>query len=112
MARILISNSDPATARVTFDPVFEVDVIDEYVRERAPGWWVDWDEPKRETPRGRVWYPMKRSVGRPSRAGAPTSKITFRATDAERKAWLKLAAGRPLGEWIRELCNSAKKGSR
>ena len=109
MARINIANKAPGReARVTFDAK-QVDEVDDYVKAHAPGWWVDWDEPTTKSAGNRLSQPMRRVVGRPTRAGASTGKITIRVTDAERAAWTREASDLSLGEWIREQCNTAAK---
>lgn len=48
-------------------------------------------------------------MGRPPRAGAPTSSITVRVTEDERGAWTEMAGDQPLADWIRERCNAARR---
>ena len=50
---------------------------------------------------------MKRKLGRPPRAGAPTYPVTFRATDVERANWDSAARreGIDLSAWIRDACD-------
>ena len=55
-----------------------------------------------------VSAPVKRGRGRPPRADkAATERLDIRITAAERAAWIRVARGRPLSDWVRSLANDA-----
>ncbi len=101
----------PRVPRVTFRRGYDTDKVDAFVDQFRPGWYVDWEEPEQDGPRGYASRSLRRRRGRPARAGTAGAQVTVRLIAAEREAWERAAGDWPLAEWVREVCNERAASS-